>query len=70
MAETTVSSGVVKNILTLDASEVKDDIAVKLSLAFTNNNIDQTITHDVFGRTRVHLIEMQILINNTAIIFY
>merc|ERR1712098_447306 len=37
-----------ENILTLPSSLVKNDIAVKLSLAFPNNAIDQTITHDVF----------------------
>ena len=38
------------NTLTLAASKVTTDIAVKLTLTFTHNAILQTITHDVFGK--------------------
>ena len=48
--ETLVTGGAI-NKLTLSASLVKSDIAVKLALAFPNNIIEQTITHDIFGRT-------------------
>ena len=45
----TVSGSGRLNVLTLPGSMITDDISVKLTLAFPNDNVESTITHDAFG---------------------